>query len=324
MIFLCNVKDFFFNQQQSLHLIKNFAILYRMFKRFSLIFITILFFVPQAFSAEPEVIKLAGGVYGFIGEEGAANSGFVLTNEGVVVIDTQGPKDLALLLRKKIRKVTDKPIVYVINTHYHGDHTFGNQYFKEAKEIISHENTKKNLIEKDKQHREQFKKIFGENALEGFALTLPTKTFKDTLILRAGGKTIELAYLGKGHTDGDIIVYLPIERIMFGGDLLYRGRLPWLGDAYTFDWIETLKKLKNFDAGIYVPGHGGVGDISILFMFKQYLVDLQLEVRKYIEKGKIIDAIKKEVSLPKYKNWLKYKEWLPLNAEKVYRELTEK
>ena len=238
-----------------------------MFKRFSLIFITILFFAPQAFSAEPEVIKLAGGVYGFIGEEGAANSGFVLTNEGVVVIDTQGTKDLALLLRKKIRKVTDKPIVYVINTHYHGDHTFGNQYFKEAKEIISHENTKKNLIEKDKQHREKFKKIFGENALEDFALTLPTKTFKDTLILRAGGKTIELAYLGKGHTDGDIIVYLPIERIMFGGDLLYRGRLPWLGDAYTFDWIETLKKLKNFDAGIYVPGHGGVGDISILFMW---------------------------------------------------------
>ena len=311
-------------KQQSLHLIKNFAILYRMFKRFSLIFITILFFAPQAFSAEPEVVKLADGVYGFIGKEGAANSGFVITNEGVVVIDTQGTKDLALLLRKKIREVTDKPIVYVINTHYHGDHTFGNQYFKEAREIIAHENTKKNLFGKEQQQREQFKKFFGENSLEGFDLTLPTKTFKDTLTLRAGGRTIELVYLGQGHTDGDIVVYLPIERILFGGDLFYKGRLPWLGDAYTPDWIATLKMLKNFDAGIYVPGHGGIGDISILFAFKQYLADLQLEVRKYIKKGKTIDEIKKEISLPKYKYWLKYNEWLPLNAEKVYKEFTGK
>lgn len=324
MMSLCNVKNFFFNQQQSLHLIKNFAILCRMFKRFSLIVITILFFAPQVFSAEPEVIKLADGVYGFIGKEGAANSGFVITNEGVVVIDTQGPKDLALLLKKKIQEVTDKPIVYVINTHYHGDHTFGNQYFKEAKEIIAHENTKKNMVEKEQQQREQFKRFFGENSLEGFELTLPTKTFKDILTLRAGGKTIELAYLGRGHTDGDIIAYLPIERILFGGDLLYRGRLPWLGDAYASDWIETLKKLKNFYAGIYMPGHGDIGDISMLFALQQYLADLQLEVRRYIERGKNLDAIKKEISLPKYKNWLKYKEWLPLNAEKIYRELTEK
>jgi len=82
--------------------------------------------------------------------------------------------------------------------------------------------------------------------------------------------------------------------------------------------------LKNFDAGIYVPGHGGIGDISILFAFKQYLADLQLEVRKYIKKGKTIDEIKKEISLPKYKYWLKYNEWLPLNAEKVYKEFTGK
>src|SRR3990167_11196923 len=140
-------------------IIKRFVILGRMFKRLSLLFIIALAFTNPIAAAEPEVVKLAEGVYGFIGKEGAGNSGFVVTNEGVVVIDTQGPKDLALLLKKKIRETTDKPIIYLINTHYHGDHTFGNQYFKEAKEIISHENTKKNLIEKDKQHREKFKKI---------------------------------------------------------------------------------------------------------------------------------------------------------------------
>lgn len=312
-------------------IIKRFVILGCMFKRLSLLFIIALAFTNPIAAAEPEVVKLAEGVYGFIGKEGASNSGFVVTNEGVVVIDTQGPKDLALLLKKKIRKTTDKPIIYVINTHYHGDHTFGNQYFKpaleglyqgETGEIISHENTKKNLIEKDKQQREQFKKFFGENALEGFELTVPTKTFKDTLTLRAGGKTMEIAYLGRGHTDGDIVVYLPIERIMFSGDLLYKERLPWLGDAHISDWIETLKKLKNFDAGVYVPGHGNIGNIDMLFSLQQYLVDLQAEVKKYIKKGKTIDEMKKEIALPKYKNWLRYKEWLPLNAEKTYRELS--
>src|SRR3989338_3058393 len=212
-------------------IIKRFVILGRMFKRLSLLFIIALAFTNPIAAAEPEVVKLAEGVYGFIGKDGATNSGFVVTNEGIVVIDTQGPKELALLLKKKIHEIMDKPVVYVINTHFHGDHTFGNQYFKEAWEIISHENTNKNLIVKDKQHREQFKKFFGENSLEGFELTLPTKTIKDTLTLRVGNKTMEIAYLGKGHTDGDIIVYLPIERVLFGGDLLYNNRLPWLGDA---------------------------------------------------------------------------------------------
>lgn len=295
-----------------------------MLQHFRLAFFFVLLLINPLNAALPELVKLADGVYGFIGKEGATNSGFIVTNEGVVVIDTQGPKDLSILLKKKIQEVTDKPVIYVVNTHYHGDHTFGNQYFREAREIISHENTKKNLIEKDKQHREQFKKFFGDNALEGFELTLPTKTFKDTLTLQAGGKTIELAYLGRGHTDGDIIVYLPIERIMFGGDLFYKDRLSWLGDAYAIEWIETLDKLKHFDAVIHVPGHGDIGNIDMLQNFQQYLVDLQLEVKKYIEKGKTLDEMKKEIDLPKYKNWLKYKEWLPANVEKVYKEITGK
>jgi len=292
-----------------------------MFKRLTLILLAILVTTSTALSAEPEVVKLAEGVYGFIGEEGAANSGFVVTGEGVVVIDTQGPKDLALLLKKRIREITDKPVLYVINTHFHGDHTFGNQYFTEAKEIISHENTKINLTEKDKEHREQFKRFFGEKALEGFELTLPTKTIRDTFLMHVGGKTIELTWLGRGHTDGDIVVYLPAERILFGGDLLYKERLPWLGDAYISEWIVTLDRLKNYDAGIYVPGHGGTGDIMMLTQLQGYLTDLQAEVKRYMEQGKSIDEMKKEISLSKYQGWSRYHEWLPFNAEKVYREL---
>lgn len=273
------------------------------------------------FAAEPEVLKLRENVYAFIGVDGAANSGFVVTNEGVVVIDAQGPKELSLLLKKKIREITQQPVIYVINTHYHGDHVFGNQYFKEAKEIISHENTKKNLIEKEKQHKEQFKKFFGEKSLDEFELTPPTKTFANTLSMRVGSVSFELVYLGTGHTDGDIIVYLPTERLIFTGDLLYTNRLPWVQDGNIKNWREALKKIEWFEADTYVPGHGKVADKKGLKKFGKYFDDLADEAAKMKKQGKDIETVMKTISLPRYKNWLKYNDWLGLNAKKVFEEM---
>lgn len=272
-------------------------------------------------AAESDVIKLAEGVYGFIGVEGRANSGFVITGDGVVVIDTQGPKELALHLKRRIQEVTDKPVIYVINTHYHGDHTFGNQHFSEARDIIGHENTKKNLIERDKTHKEQFKRFFGERALEGVEVVLPTRTFKDTLSMRVGNKSFELVYLGIGHTDGDIIVYLPVEGIIFAGDLLYTKRLPWVGDGNVQSWREVLKKMEWFEASTYVPGHGKVTDKKGLMEFQAYLNDITNEVAKMVKAGKDMGTVTKEIDLPGYKGWLKYDDWIGLNARKVFEEL---
>ncbi|MBI5893773.1 MAG: MBL fold metallo-hydrolase [Deltaproteobacteria bacterium] len=285
------------------------------------ILLIFLFLASPLFAAEPEIVKLRENVYAFIGADGAANSGFIVTNEGVVVIDTQGPKELSLVLKKKIKEITQQPVIYVINTHYHGDHTFGNQYFKEAKEIISHENTKKNLVEKEKQHREQFKRFFNEKSLDEFELTLPTKTFANTLSMRVGSVSFELVYLGIGHTDGDIIVYLPTERLVFAGDLLYTGRLPWVQDGNIKNWQEALKKIEWFEADTYVPGHGKAADKKGLKKFRKYFDDLTDEVSKMKKQGKNLDEVIKTISLPRYKNWSKYSEWLGLNAKKVFEEM---
>ena len=83
------------------------------------------------------------------------------------------------------------------------------------------------------------------------------------------------------------MVYLPVERVLFGGDLLYKERIPWFGDAYISDWVETLDRVRNFDAGIYVPGHGGTRDITMLTQLQSYLMDLQIEVKRYL-KGKAL------------------------------------
>ncbi|MEE8184886.1 MAG: MBL fold metallo-hydrolase, partial [Thermodesulfobacteriota bacterium] len=217
-----------------------------------------------------------------------------------------------------------RPILYVINTHYHGDHTFGNQHFKEAREIIAHRNTKDNLIEKKEEHMKTFIRFFGKERAKGVTLTPPTTTIEKGLSLAVGEERIEIEFIGKGHTDGDVVVYLPKKGVLFAGDLLYKDRLPWVGDGDTYTWLEALKKLSLYDASIFVPGHGGIGDKSIVNLFMSYLEDLHREVNRLKQMGLSLKRVKEEIRLPGYQDYKKYKEWLSLNAEKVYRELDER
>jgi cyclase len=253
--------------------------------------------------------------------DGAANSGVVLTDEGVVVIDTQGPKGLAMALRQSLAQVTDSPVIFVVNTHYHGDHTFGNQYFTGGRAIIAHDNARKALIEKDPAHRERFKSFFGEESLAGFNLTPPDVTFSSTLSLRVGGRTFVIVHPGTAHTEGDAYVYMPEEKVVFTGDLLFKGRLPWLGDGDSLGAIAALDKLLALDAEVYVPGHGPVAGRGDLHVYKGYLLDLRKEVKRLKDAGKTLDEVKKEIRLDWYADLLMYDKWLPLNAGKVYMEL---
>ncbi len=284
----------------------------------SLFFLAIL--APATYAAgRPAIKELAPGVYAYIGGEGTTNSGFVLTGKGVILIDSQGPRTRALDLKARIREKTDKPVIYVINTHYHGDHTFGNQYF-EGK-IISQGETRRLLISEDKSHRKRFKKFFGPNSLAGFRLTLPEITFDDNLNLYEGNRTIILIHPGPAHTRGDAYVYLPTERIVFTGDILYKGRLPWLGEGSVEGNIRALDELLSLNALIYVPGHGEVATKKDVLTYRGYLIDLTKEVMRLKAEGKTIKEVSKEIRLPAYNGYLKYKEWLPLNAGAVYREL---
>jgi cyclase len=288
---------------------------------FSLFALLGLLTTGPAFAAE--VKEVADGVYAFIGDNGATNSGFVVTDAGVVVIDTQGPRKLAVELKEKIRDTAgDRPVIYAVNTHYHGDHTFGNQFFKSAvREIIAHDYTREALISKDKGHRTRFKKFFGEDSLMGFNFTPPGLTFSKKLTLRAGGRTIELIYAGPAHTGGDVYVFLPKEKVVFTGDLLYKGRLPWLGDGNVTGAVRACDELLSLDASVYVPGHGEVATREDLVAYRGYLENLIEEVRRLIGEGKTLAEVRKETKLPRYKGYLKYEEWLPHNAEKVFREL---
>jgi cyclase len=269
----------------------------------------------------PELKRLGDGIYGFIGVDGATNSGVVVTDEGVVVIDTQGPKGLAMALRQSLEGVTDSPVIFVVNTHYHGDHTFGNQYFTGPRAIIAHDNARKALVENDAAHRARFKRFFGETSLAGFSLTLPGVTFSSSLSLRVGSRTFVIVHPGIAHTEGDVYVYLPEEKVVFTGDLLFKGRLPWLGDGDSLGAVAALDELLALDATVYVPGHGPVAGREDLRAYKGYLLDLRREVKRLKYAGKTLNEVKKEIRLDGYADLLMYDKWLPLNAGKVYLEL---
>lgn len=281
----------------------------------------VLAFVSFARAAAPSLDLVSPDVYVYTGADGEANAGVVVGDEGVVVIDSGPTPEAARGLAAAIKRLTPKPILYVILTHFHGDHTFSVHELAPTKGIIAHVYTKDALAERGAAHLKEYRSRFGEAAAKGAKVTLPTITFPDMYSLPLGRHHILLFYQGRGHTRGDIVAYIPTAHVLFTGDLAYAGRLPWLGDGYVKEWQQTLDRLAVLDVTKVVPGHGTVGGHGVITQFREYLTDLYSAVFVAWMIKRPIEAAQKELTLPKYEKWLKYKEWLPLNIATVYREL---
>ena len=265
--------------------------------------------------------RVAPDVYVFTGPDGEANAGVVVGDEGVVVIDSSPTPETARRLAAEIKRLTPKPILYVVFTHFHGDHTFSVHELAPTKGIIAHVYTKDYLVEHGADHLKDYRARMGEARTQGAKVALPTITFPDMYSLPMGKQHILLFYQGRGHTRGDIVAYLPTAHVLFTGDLAYAGRLPWMGDGYAKEWQQTLDRLAVLDVTKIVPGHGRHGGMPVLTTFREYLTDLYSAVFVSWMIKRPIEAAKKEVQLPKYESWLKYNEWLPANVERVYRDL---
>ncbi len=258
-----------------------------------------------AWAEEPRTIEVWKNLFTVSHGEGVnSNSTFLITPEGVIVVDTSGTPTEASKVKEAIREQTELPILYTINTHYHGDHSFGNQVFKESHTIIAHENVRKALSgESGKEHLEVF------------------KTFK----IYVGGYHLELIH-APGHTDGDLFIYIHALKTLITGDLVLNGRIPYMGDAYIEDWLKALNYLGDLDAEIYIPGHGEPGGKPVLIAMRHYLIELRSRVLKQIEKGSSLketqDAVR-PVLQEKYKSWKKL-EWIDGNIERAYREFSVK
>lgn len=207
--------------------------------------------------------ELADGVYDYV-IEGAImlNAGIVVGDDAVAVIDTGTTEDDARALLGAVASVTELPVRYVINTHHHGDHTFGNWWFLPAV-ILGHTRCRVRLVGNEgASHRDTLASHLpmAREQIRAVPLTPPSVTFDGHLDLHLGDNSMRLAYLGRAHTDNDIAIGIDGAGVAFAGDLIEESGPPVVSDGYPAEWGPTLRKLGAAMVDHFVPGHGNVVD----------------------------------------------------------------
>jgi cyclase len=322
--------------------------------------------VVQASAAEElfELQKVADGVYAALAKPRTpinCNAAVVVYDDGVLVVDTHSRPSSAKALMEQIKTVTDTPVRYAVNTHFHWDHVQGNQAYPVAYPrqvaIVASEATRENLVKLGMQRvREQIdagpgqladleKRIAAEKDAKALAdlreqrrqqeeylaeirsleLTLPDLTFDRSLILHRQNVDIVLLFLGRGHTSGDVVAYLPKQRVVATGDLLH-GWMPFMGDSFPPEWVATLDALDKLDFDTIIGGHGTVKPKSHLRFFRDYLADLIAAVREARGRRESLDQAKASVASllkPKYEQGMagRFAGSVGANVEKVYKDL---
>lgn len=302
-----------------------------------------------------QLIKVADGVYAAIAKPGglaSGNAGFVIGDEGVLIFDTFFTPAAIEELIGEIQTLTKLPIKFAVNSHYHLDHTGGNQVLvSRGVPIFAHDNVSQWQTVKNKRFlpaaedlqkrradvakqlaetpadqqdkRAQFEKqIRRFDAMMAIKLTNPTVTFSSGVVrLYLGKREVVLETL-PGHTGGDVFAYVPDANVVFTGDLGWSKTLPNLVDATVSDWVPTVEKiLAQYPAAKFVPGHGNVAEASDIKDFRDYLDDLRARVKQGIADGLTVDQAKQQLKLPeKYKSFA-FQNFATPNVEDMYKEL---
>jgi glyoxylase-like metal-dependent hydrolase (beta-lactamase superfamily II) len=273
--------------------------------------------------------EIAKDVYAYT-TEGDPNSAVVIGDDSVLVMEAQATPVMANALIEKIRTVTDKPIKYLILSHYHAVRVLGASAFEGA-EIIASDKTLEMINERGEQdfksETDRFPRLF--RSVESIPhLTYPTQTFSTDMTIHLGKRKVELKHLGAGHTRGDIIAWIPDCKALFSGDLLEYGATPYCGDAQLEEWPETLRKIKALNAETAVPGRG-----NALFNAKEVnesidsttkYVTMLLETAKVaVAKGLDLTEAYKEIHglmKPIFGDYVIFEHCMPFNVTRAYEE----
>jgi glyoxylase-like metal-dependent hydrolase (beta-lactamase superfamily II) len=208
-----------------------------------------------------------------------SNAGFVVTRDSVVVIDALGSPALARRLLAEIRRHTDKPVSHVILTHYHADHIYGLQALKAVgAKIIAHQAAREYLNSDTARLRLEASRTELAPWIDQDTRLVPADEWLDgERVLLVGGTELRIKPVGPSHTPEDLVVYLPQEKVLFAGDLVFRNRVPFVGQADSRQWIKALDALLAFDAAVILPGHGPVSTDARkdMELTRDYLVHLR-------------------------------------------------
>jgi cyclase len=284
--------------------------------------------------------KIAEGVY-YATSTGALSTGsnntLIVGDRDVMVVDTGTSPAAARAMVEDIKVITDKPVKWVVNTHFHYDHTDGNQVYAGHADIIGHEYVKYAIEKLDVLHREPYKTSQLTNVpnriealkkqiadekdatrkatlerqlavaqqgwedLKEIKPTPPNKTYKKSMDIKVGSHDVRLLFLGRGHTNGDTVVFLPKEKIVCTGDLM-ESAPAYMGDAQFDEWVTTLEALKKLDFDTVLPGHGTpFHDKGLITAFQGYLTDLTRQGTELKKQGVSAEDAAQRIDLTKYK-----------------------
>ncbi len=260
-----------------------------------------------------------------------SNAGFVVTGEGVIVFDALGTPSLAVNLVKLIKSVTDQPITRVIVSHYHADHIYGLQVFKEEGATIYAPDGALDYLISDSALERLEERQFSLDPWvnEQTRLIYPDEIIKTSATFQMGNKTLTINYQGKAHSDGDLIVLVEPDLVLFSGDIIFRSRIPFIGNGDTRHWLETLEKLETTGLEALVPGHGPAplqpaGRISLT---REYLAYMREAMRAGVEELMSFDEIYSDTDWSKFEHLPAFEAGNRINAYQVFlsmeRELLE-
>lgn len=326
-------------------------------KKVFVILVAIVSIIYSSNAQSNNLIKLNNQLYVITGLGG--NVTFLTTTDGVLLIDAGSTKPDGEKINGYIRSVTDKPLKYVVYTHYHYDHIFGACGLEGKPTILGHKNIYNNIktfgepylqlnkrqakleVYRLKEQLDSIKKVnekgqaevekaieaakANQQSAEAIVAVYPDVTFDNELIIYLGTDTINLSHPGNSHTDCEIIVEFINQKALATGDLFFNHIMPYIdsnANANTANWAEQAKKLSaNANYQIVIPGHGAIATAKDLMKQTNYLIDLRATMQKYIDQKKPFSEIMKELKMSGYADY-GFQEVLPIEIEAVYKELT--
>jgi glyoxylase-like metal-dependent hydrolase (beta-lactamase superfamily II) len=275
--------------------------------------------------------RLSGHAYAYTAE-GDPNTGIVIGDNAAMVIDTQATPVMAQDVIRRIREVTDKPIKYVVMSHYHAVRVLGASAYR-PEHIIASRDTYDLIVERGEQDMkseiERFPRLF--RAVESVpGLTWPTLVFERSLTLWLGKLQVDILQIGRGHTKGDTVVWLPQERILFSGDLVEYGATPYTGDAYLSDWPAALDAIAALQPQKLVPGRGASLQTPEMVTeglsgTRAFVTQMFEAVKRGAAQGKDLRTVYRETYealAPGFGHWVIFDHCLPFDVSRAYDEAT--
>ncbi len=276
---------------------------------------------PQEIDQSSGLREIKPGCYVYLlrddspGVSSTFNNAVIVTREGVLVMDAQRTEALTRQVRESIARVTSQPIRFLVSATHHTHFTGGSMVYSDVFRI-GHENCRKDFLNllKNAPAEEREKK-------------LPHLTYSERLTLHLGGKEIQILFLGRAHTRGDSVVYLPEDRIAYLGEVFYLDEFPYISDGYSAEWLRTIEAVEALNVDILIPGHGFLPkDLknSRVFLRRQWqiLKDVREAVHAQVKRGLSVDEAVKSIDLPQYKRFKGYERAMEIAARRIYREVT--